>query len=113
MRVLGSSVLAIEAIVVLLGTALAASTGSVANAGLAWAAGVVLMVLLVVAIGGLGRPWGVWLGWTLQVLVVATSLGVGWTMLVIGLICAVLWFFAVRLGRRVDALRTDSPTDAA
>ena len=47
------------------------------------------------------------------VLVVATSLVVGWTMLVIGLIFAVLWFFAVRLGRRVDALRTDSPTDAA
>ena len=46
MRVLCSSVLAIEAIVVLLATSLATSAGSVANTALAWAAGLTLMVLL-------------------------------------------------------------------
>lgn len=105
MRVLGSAVLAIEAIVVFLGTALAASNGSVSNTGAAWATGLILMTLLIVGLGTLGHRWGVWFGWVLQVLVLATSLVVGWTMLVIGLIFAVLWIFAVRQGRRVDALR--------
>ena len=106
MRVLGSAVLAMEAIVVFLATALATSNGSVDRIGLAWGIGLALMVLLVLAIGTLGRPWGVALGWALQVVVLATSIVVGWTMLVIGVIFAFLWFLAVRNGRRVDALRT-------
>lgn len=105
MRVLGSSVLAFEAIVVLLATALATSNGSVADTGRAWIIGLVLMVLLVLAIGTLRRPWGVAFGWILQVAVLATSLVVGWSMLIVGGIFAVLWFVAVRTGRRVDALR--------
>lgn len=106
MRVLGSSVLAFEAVIVLLATALASSTGSVSNVALAWTVGLILMVLLVLGIGTLGRPHGIAIGWILQVLVLATSIVVGWMMLVIGVIFAVLWFFAVRLGTRVDALRT-------
>ena len=105
MRVLGSSVLAIEVIVVFLATALAASNGSVSDTALAWVAGLVLMALLIVGIGTLTRPWGVGFGWLLQVLVLATSIVVGWTMLVVGALFVVLWFVAVRNGRRVDALR--------
>lgn len=103
MRVLGASVLAIEAIVVFLATALAATSAS--HVGLTWAAGLALMGLLIVGSGMLGRPWGVAFGWVLQVLVLATSLVVGWTMLVIGVIFVVLWIVAIRLGRQVDALR--------
>lgn len=105
MRVLGSAVLACEAVIAFLATALASSTGSVSNVALAWTAGIVLMVLLILAIGTLTRPWGVGLGWALQVLVLVTSLVVGWTMAVVAIIFAVLWFAAVRFGRRVDALR--------
>lgn len=105
MRVLGSSVLALEAIIVLLGTALASSTGSVSNAGLAWGVGLTLMVLVIASIGTLGSRRGIWIGWAIQVLVIGSSIFVGWAMLIIGVIFAVLWFFAVRLGTRVDGLR--------
>lgn len=105
MRVLGSSVLAIEAIVVLLATSLATSNGSVADTGRAWIVGAILMVLLVVTIRLLRRRWGIGMGWIMQGAVLATSLVVGWSMLVVGVIFAVLWFFAVRLGTRVDRLK--------
>ncbi|MBK9740443.1 MAG: DUF4233 domain-containing protein [Actinobacteria bacterium] len=106
MRVLCSSVLAIEAIVVFLATSLATSNGSVSNTALAWIVGLVLMVLLVLAIGTLGRRWGVALGWVLQALVLATSIVVGWSMLIVGGVFVLLWFLAVRNGSRVDALRS-------
>jgi hypothetical protein len=105
MKVLGSAVLAFEAIVVLLATALATSNGSVADTRLAWVLGLVLMALLFAGIGTLRRPWGVAAGWVLQGLVLATSIVVGWSMVIIGGIFVVLWFVAVRTGRRVDALR--------
>jgi hypothetical protein len=105
MRVLGSSVLAIEAIVILLATSLATSNGSVADTSRAWIVGAILMVLLVVTIRLLRRRWGIGMGWIMQGAVLATSLIVGWSMLVVGVIFAVLWFFAVRLGTRVDRLK--------
>jgi hypothetical protein len=108
MRVLCSSVLGVEAIVVFLATSLAASNGSVSNVTLAWVAGLALMVLLVLAIGVLGRPWGIAIGWAMQVLVLATSFVVGWTMLIVGGIFVVLWYLAVHNGRRVDALRAQA-----
>ena len=103
MKVLGSSVLAMEAIVVLLATALASSSGS-ASAAWAWSLGGMLVVLLVLATRTMGRPSGPIVGWVLQVLVLATAVVVP-VMLVVGGIFAVLWFFAVRNGQRVDRMR--------
>jgi hypothetical protein len=108
MRVLCSSVLAIEAIVVFLATSLAASNGSVSNTALAWAVGLTLVVLLLLAIGTLRRPWGLTAGWILQAAVLATSLVVGWTMLVVGGVFVVLWWLAIHNGSRVDAMRTQA-----
>lgn len=108
MKVLCSSVLGIEAIVVLLATSLATSNGSVSDTALAWAVGLALMVLLLVAIGTLRRPWGLTVGWILQAVVLATSLVVGWTMLVVGGIFVVLWWLAIHNGSRVDALRAQA-----
>jgi hypothetical protein len=105
MRVLCSAVLGIEAIVVFLATSLAASNGSVSNTALAWGAGLALMVLLFLAIGTLRRPWGLTVGWVLQVVVLATSLVVGWSMLVVGGVFVVLWGLAIHNGSRVDAMR--------
>lgn len=105
MRVLCSSVLGIEAIVVLLATALATSDGSVSRTTLAWVAGLALMVLLVAAIGTLRRPWGLTFGWILQALVLASAVVVGWTMLIVGGIFVVLWWLAIHNGSRVDAMR--------
>lgn len=58
MKVLGSAVLAIEAIIVLLAIPVAATNGSVANPGLAIGIGAGLALLLLLAIGTLRRPWG-------------------------------------------------------
>jgi hypothetical protein len=102
MRTLCSSVLALEAVLVLLATTLATSNGSVGNTRLAWTFGIALMVLLLAAIGTLGSRWGLTVGWILQGLVLATSIVVGWTMLVLGLLFTVLWYFAIHLGARGD-----------
>lgn len=113
MRVLCSAVLAIEAVVVLLATSLAASSGAVGSTALAWAAGLALMVLLVLAAGALRRPWGLTFGWVLQALVLASAAVVGWTMLIVGGIFVVLWWLAIRNGSRVDALRAQAAQGAA
>jgi hypothetical protein len=42
-------------------------------------------------------------GWVMQALVVALSLVVGWTMLVVGIVFVILWFLAIWTGQRVDA----------
>ncbi len=105
MRVLCSAVLGIEAIVVFLATALATSNGSVQNTALAWVVGLVLSTLLIVATGFVGTRHGLLAGWILQLLVLSTSLVVGWSMLIVGVVFVVLWYLAVHNGRRVDALR--------
>lgn len=111
MKVLCSAVLGVEAIVVLLATSLAASSGAVTNSGLAWACGLGLMVLLILAVAALRRPWGLWFGWFLQGLVLASGVIVGWTMLIVGGIFVVLWWLAIRNGGRVDALRAQPPAE--
>lgn len=104
MKVLGSSVLTMEAIIVLLATALASSSGSASTAW-TWSLGGVLIVLLIAATRTMGKPYGPIVGWVLQVLVLATAVVVP-GMLVVGGIFAVLWFFAVRNGLRVDRMRS-------
>jgi len=110
-KVLCSAVLGIEAIVVLLATSLATSNGSVSNTALAWAVGLALMVLLFLAIGTLRRPWGLTVGWILQAVVLATSLVVGWSMVIVGGVFVVLWWLAIHNGSRVDALRAQAGSD--
>ena len=67
------------------------------------------MVLLVAgdrdAAAGRG---GSTVGWVLQALVLATSLVVGWSMLVVGGIFVVLWWLAIHNGSRVDAMRAQA-----
>ena len=105
MKVLCSAVLGIEALVILLATSLATSNGSVSNTRLAWLLGLVLIVLLIAAIGTLRRPWGLTVGWVMQVLVLATAIVVGWSMLIIGVLFVIIWAVAIHTGQRVDALR--------
>ena len=109
MKVLGSSVLGIEAIVVFLALLVAAGNGSIANQWTAVLIGLGLAALLVVSIGVLRRPWGAWWGSIMQVVVVAIGF---WAplMFIVGGIFAVLWIFAVRLGTRVDRLRSQAAT---
>jgi hypothetical protein len=104
MRVLGSSVLVFEAIMVALFIPVAYFTGLAASGSLAAWVGVALVVLCLVATALLGRPIGVTLGWVVQGLVLATALLVP-LMLVLGLVFAGLWWAALRYGGQVDAMR--------
>ena len=111
MKVLCSSVLAIEAIVVFLASLVASNNGSMSSQGLAIGVGSGIAVLLVLSVGTLRRPWGVAWGWLLQVVVVSIGFLVP-LMFVVGGIFVVLWFIAVRTGRRVDALREAAHAEA-
>jgi nitrogen fixation-related uncharacterized protein len=111
MRVLGSSVLAMEVIIVLLAWALAQGLYPDSNQGLVLGLVLALEALLILAIAMLRKPWGVTLGWILQVAVLALGFLVP-TMFIIGGIFVVLWFFAVRNGQRVDALRAERAAEA-
>lgn len=101
--------LAMEAVLVLLAIPLAA--GAVPPGRQPWAVGlgVLLMILLVLAIGGLRRGWGVGVGWVLQVALVATGIFVP-LMFLLGAIFLALWVAAVLIGRRVDHRRAGGPT---
>lgn len=107
MKVLGSSVLATEAIVVFLALLVASGTGSIASQWTSVIVGLVLAAVLIASIGVLRRPWGAWWGSIMQVVVVAIGFWVP-MMFIVGGIFAVLWFFAVKLGTRVDRLRADA-----
>ncbi|MBI1350171.1 MAG: DUF4233 domain-containing protein [Actinomycetales bacterium] len=113
MRVLCSSVLAMEAVVVLLATSLATSSGSVSNTALAWTLGLLLVLLLALAPATLRFRRGLTVGWILQLLVMASAIVVGWAMLVIGGIFVVLWWLAIQNGSRVDRLRAEAAATEA
>ena len=103
MRVLGSSVLTFEAIVLGLAVLVAVNVS-----GISWAVaggiGAGLVLLCVAAIAVITKPLGVLLGSLVQVGVLASGAAVP-VMPVLGLIFGTLWVLAVVLGRRVDAAK--------
>lgn len=103
MRVLGSSVLALEAIVVLLAIPIAINNENV-NAGLALGVGGAIALLMLLTIGVITKPIAVPIGWTLQVITVGSGFVVP-TMFIIGGVFALLWYFAVKNGQRIDRAR--------
>lgn len=105
MRVLGSSVLIFETIIVILAIPVAVF-GRNEPSGPMLAGGLVLALLCVAGVGVLGRPWGVWFGWAVQGLIVLTGVLVP-LMFVVGGLFAMLWFFAIRFGRRAEAIRAE------
>ena len=84
----------------LVARALAAADGSSAS-GRFMVLGSILAVLCIVAAGMLRRPWGITLGWVLQVATLATALIVP-SMLVVGLLFGALWLTALVQGRNMD-----------
>lgn len=105
MRVLGSTVLICEAIVVLLAALVAGGTGTADTMGTALTVGAVVAVALVVGAALLRTPVvGITAGWILQVFVLAGGFWVP-SMWIVGGVFVALWFLAVRNGTKVDALR--------
>lgn len=102
MRVLGASVLALEAIVVILAIPVVIMVGTVPVApAVAITAGVCLAIALIVLARYVTRPWAIPVGWVLQALVVMTGL-LAPAMFIVGGIFALLWAVAIRLGREAD-----------
>lgn len=63
--------------------------------------GIGLSVLLIAACGFLTRKWGIWLGWILQLVLIAVGI-VEPMMFVIGPLFAISWWYALRTGARID-----------
>ena len=101
MRTLCSAVLMLQAIVLGLAIPVALTVSDLDDAAAAWG-GAGLVVLCVVATGLLGRPIGLVLGWTVQVLAFLSGIFVP-AMFVVGLMFGALWAAAVVLGRKGDA----------
>jgi hypothetical protein len=75
----------------------------------AFVGGGVLIVLLVLVAGLLRYRWGVWLGWVLQAVLVATGILLPIMFLVAAAFVAI-WVYCFIKGRQIDALRRLSPS---
>ena len=103
MRALGSSVLAFEIIVSLLFIPTAIQESSISNSNiLTIAFGQILLAIL--AMGTLGKSYGIYLGYLTQVSLIGSGFVVSW-MFVLGLIFLGLWILALRIGRKTDELK--------
>ena len=108
MRTLCASVLAFEAIIVLLAVPVAVVVRGIAP-GVGITFGAVLVVACIVVAGSQRRSWGVTAGWALQVIILLLGFVVP-AMFVLGVIFAILWFYAIRVGRRGDAIEAAGET---
>lgn len=68
---------------------------------MAWIYGGILLVLFVLAAGVQHRPWGVWFGAVLQVVLIATGF-LEPMLFVLGLGFAGLWIYCFVKGRQID-----------
>lgn len=101
MRVLTSSVLVMEAIVLLLAIPVAVVAGGQPASVGWWFAGLGIACAVLPALAR--RPFYVPAGWVLQVAVLASGLLVP-MMVILGAVFSALWWTAVRLGRKAEAL---------
>ncbi|NMM22316.1 MAG: DUF4233 domain-containing protein [Phycicoccus sp.] len=85
----------------LVARALASATGSPVS-GTFLLVGSLLAVLCIFDAGLLRRPWGITLGWALQLATLACALIVP-AMLAVGLLFGALWVLALVQGRAMDA----------
>ncbi|AXI77554.1 DUF4233 domain-containing protein [Peterkaempfera bronchialis] len=103
MRMLCSSTLLGEALVILFAALVAMQLSDVPHGAL-WAVSGAAMVLCLLLCGVVGRRGGVALGWALQLGLIAAGAVVP-MMYVLGAVFAALWWCSVRYGRRIDAIK--------
>ena len=101
MRVLTSSVLIMEAIVLLLAIPVAVVAGGQPG----WVGWLFAALALACALlpGMFRRSFFVPAGWALQGLVLASGVLIGWIMVTLGVVFTALWWTALRLGRKAEA----------
>ncbi|KRV46383.1 hypothetical protein AQ490_10710 [Wenjunlia vitaminophila] len=111
MRTLCAATLVAEAMII--GFAgLAAMELSGLSAATVWAVSGPAMLLCVVLCGVVNRPWGVMIGWVLQVALVASGFVVP-LMFVLGVAFGALWWAAVYYGRRIDMIKAARAAEGA
>ncbi|MBJ2119947.1 DUF4233 domain-containing protein [Arthrobacter sp. MSA 4-2] len=97
-----STVLLLEAFVVFFGTLVVFGLRrDEINPALILGSGVVLSLLLVFTCAVLTRPWGIAVGWVLQLTIIATGF-LEPTMFLVGIAFALTWLYGIRTGRRLD-----------
>jgi hypothetical protein len=109
-----SIVLGLEAILIFF-VALTVYRFGTLSPALAFGGGVVLIVVLVLVGRLLRFSWGIWLGWLLQVLLIAIGFLVP-LMFYIGAGFAAIWIYCFIVGRRLDrrnaAIRASTSADS-
>ncbi len=111
-----ATVLAGQSIVVFFGAlvarAMAATGADVERAGTYLAVGTGLAVLCIVAAGTLRRPWGITLGWIVQLATLLSAFVVP-MMVVVGIVFLALWVVSLVQGQRVDATMAQREAEEA
>lgn len=98
----GSTVLLLEAFVVFFATlAVFGLRRAEISPALILSVGIGLSVVLVLACAVLSRPWGVALGWILQVVLILTGFAEP-MMFLVGVLFAIAWWYGIRAGIRID-----------
>ena len=102
MKRLCGTVLAMEAVVVLLAIVPAKTLGHVSGGTVAAVCGAIAIVAIVLA-GFVGRrPWALYAGSVLQLLVIASGVFVA-VMYVLGVVFTALWFTGIWLARKWES----------
>lgn len=63
--------------------------------------GIALSVVMVLACAFLRKPWGIGLGWVLQVVLILTGIFEP-AMFLVGALFAICWWYGIRTGIRLD-----------
>ena len=103
MRVLTSSVLAFEIIVVILFIPAAIQESSMSFSNLIFIS-LGLILLSIMAMGTIKKKYGILIGYLVQIFLILLGFLVNW-MFVLGLIFLGLWIMALKIGRRTDELK--------
>ncbi|WP_426978285.1 DUF4233 domain-containing protein [Pseudarthrobacter sp. O4] len=97
-----STVLLLEAFVVLFGVlAVFGLRRNEFPPVLIFSVGIALFLVFVFTCAVLSKPWGVGLGWILQLVLILGGI-VEPTMYVVGLLFAISWWYGIRTGIRID-----------
>ncbi|BAS17749.1 hypothetical protein AHiyo8_60520 [Arthrobacter sp. Hiyo8] len=63
--------------------------------------GISLSVILILACAVLSKPWGIGVGWVMQLVLILSGF-VEPTMFVVGVLFAACWWYGIRAGMRID-----------
>jgi hypothetical protein len=97
-----STVLLLEAFVVFFATlAVFGLRRAEISPALILSVGIGLSVVLILACAVLSRPWGVGLGWVLQLVLILSGFAEP-MMFLVGVLFALAWWYGIRAGIRID-----------